>query len=38
MLDTQTSPGSRNAPRKRDYFSVPARKYARMKPLRSPYV
>ncbi len=31
-------PGSRNAPRQRDYFSVPARKYARMSPVASPYV
>lgn len=32
------SPGSQNAPHQRDYFSVPARKYARMSPVDSPYV
>lgn len=31
-------PGSLNAPKQRDYFSVPARKYARMSPVSSPYV
>lgn len=32
------APGATNAPRQREYFSVPARKYSRMSPVASPYV
>jgi SAM-dependent methyltransferase len=35
---SSAAPGSQNAPKQRDYFSVPARKYSRMSPVATPYV